>query len=336
MHILEGMNCCLTPSLEIARVPALVSGTTPYTLFRTGMAMGIALCMVACQKPVEHTPKVAEKPAPAVPAVPKPPPPPPVEPVKMEAIPVKESPQPPRKKYRPQWMKELPVVPLSVQSGDLVWATLANDFNEKGTLGVFRVVSVETNTAVLQDGHGNERGPVAAALIHPTTTLKVPTKGAWVLGDRPDQHHTMGRIARIEEGDVWLDVADSAGTRTELFPHVQSIRAAIEPMGVVFWRANATHPWQRGWVVATGDDMIWVLADDTKVHQVQKTHVRLFSWAKQPLALGTKGSCMYVTTEYRACTVIEQIQPDRYRVRWTASQAEGIVGAQHITLKAVP
>jgi hypothetical protein len=336
MHILEGMNCCLTPSLEIARVPTLVSGTTPYTLFRTGITVAVALCLAACQKPVEHTPKVAEKTAAVTPSVPKPAPTPPAKPNETETMPVKEAPKPRRKKYRPQWMEGLPNVPHSAKSGDLVWATLPNEYNEKGTLGVFRVVSVGSNTAVLRDSQGNETGPVAAALIHPTNRLDAPTLGAWVLGDRPDQHHAMGRIARIEKGDIWLDVVHSTGTTTPLFPHVQSITVATKAMGMVFWRAKPKHPWQRGWVVATGGDLIWIMADSTRVHRVQKTQVRPFSWAKQPLATGTSASCMYVTTRYHACTIMKQLQQDRYQVRWTESQAEGIVGAQHITPEALP
>jgi hypothetical protein len=157
------------------------------------------------------------------------------------------------------WITALPQKAVTAQVSDEVWATIPRAGEDMAEVGVYKVDSVEGNTATLIDKIGTKYPGVPGALIHAlgdATTLKADDAAQ---GHAWGASKVIGRVKTSEAGMVTLRYQFGTGFTEKMMEQSQPLVTGVAPMAWVAYDNSGS--WYKGLVVALEGGKAWISTD---------------------------------------------------------------------------
>ncbi len=206
------------------------------------------------------------------------------------------------------WMEGLPQVPVTAKPLDKVWAAVPEAGGDMAKVGIFEVDSVAGNSATLKDKIGTRFPGVPGALIHPVGDPSKLKINDIALGDAWGASKTIGRVKRIEAGQVTLRYKFGNAITEKLMEHAQPLINGVNPMAWVIYRENMNSPY-KGLVIAKGNGKIWISTDSGHVAVFPETKVLPLDMAPKGFTVGQTVYVYQWGFGYKPGTVTKIVEP---------------------------
>ncbi len=235
----------------------------------------------------------------------------------------------------PSWLEGLPERTVTAAPGEMVWAVVPELGSEAAAIRTYRLAAVTGAEAVLVDTIGNRYQGVPGALVHPASGFPEAelTVGTAVLADRWDAGKIVGRVARLEAGQVELDYDWNGVTVTGATDAVLVLPAG-EGSLVLRWvgyrtpgvGTSAPGPWYKGLCFAESGEKVWISTDGGHVEVVAVGAVKpLADIGRAELAQGDAVAAYSWGHGYRRGVIEEVLEPGlRYTVKLEGGQTRPV------------
>ena len=209
-----------------------------------------------------------------------------------------------------------------------MWAVVPRLGSEAAHLGTYRLESAEGGLAVLTDTLGNRYDNVPGALVHaisepPATELAV---GTAVLAGRWDANGVVGRVARVDEGNVELSYDWNGVTVTSGMEAVVPVPATTDSLALRWVGFQSGDTWYRGFCFSESDQQVWIRADGGHVEVVARDAVKpLADLGHAELKAGDAVAAYSWGEGYRAGVVEAVLEPGlRYAVKLDTGETRAV------------
>ncbi|MCP3960582.1 MAG: hypothetical protein GY719_22290 [bacterium] len=214
----------------------------------------------------------------------------------------------------PSWLAELPETAVEAAPGVRVWAVVPERGNEGARLATYRLVAASGTEAELLDDLGTRFEGVPGALVHPLSDLPEAelAAGVAVLADRWDADKLVGRVARIEGGEVEVVFDWNGSTATAAMDTVVPVPVAGGSR-ILRWVAYPSADggtWHRGLCFAESDERLWINDDGGNVQMVARDSIRLLEdLGRGELQTGAEVTAYSWGHGYRRGVIEEVLEP---------------------------
>ena len=219
----------------------------------------------------------------------------------------------------PAWLAELPERTIEAAAGERVWAVVPEQGSEAARLATYRIAETSGTESVLVDDLGNRFEGVPGALVHPLSGFPEAelAVGVAVLADRWDAAKVVGRVSRIEDGEVEITFDWNGSTAVGAMDAVMPLPAGD---GLILrWVAypgSDAATWHKGLCFAESDDRLWISDDGGHVEVVAKDSVKLLDDLGRELQVGATVSAYCWDHGFRQGVIAEVLEPGlRFAVR---------------------
>ncbi len=230
----------------------------------------------------------------------------------------------------PGWLAGLPERAVEAAPGEMVWAVVPELGSEAVAIRTYLLEAATGTEAVLVDAIGNRYQGVPGVLVHPASGFPEAELaiGTVVLGDRWDAGKVVGRVARLEDGQVELDYDWNGVTVTGAMDAVMVLPAGEGGLALrwVGYRTPGAEdsagpspggPWYKGLCFAESNDRVWISADGGHLEIVARDAVKpLADLGRAELAQGDAVAAYSWGHGYRPGVIEEVLEPGlRYAVK---------------------